>query len=91
MPLEDLAVEVCRTVEAFLTSVDELAPGLVTGFYLVGSVAPGDFHPDGAGARSAQHRERYRLRRRDRPAPGQRICGGRGAGRGTRSHRRPLS
>ncbi|MFL6122122.1 hypothetical protein [Actinophytocola sp.] len=36
-------------MELFLTAVDELAPGLVTGFYLVGSVALGDFHPRGAG------------------------------------------
>ncbi|MEU0177828.1 hypothetical protein ABZ178_31445 [Streptomyces massasporeus] len=44
-----LPVEVTRSVQTFLTSVDELAPGLVTGFYLVGSVALGDFHPPGAG------------------------------------------
>ncbi|MEV5540316.1 hypothetical protein AB0L13_26070 [Saccharopolyspora shandongensis] len=36
-------------MELFLTAVDGLAPGLVTGFYLVGSVALGDFHPRGAG------------------------------------------
>jgi predicted nucleotidyltransferase len=36
-------------VELFLTAADELVPGLVTGFYLVGSVALGDFHPRGAG------------------------------------------
>jgi hypothetical protein len=46
---EGLPVEVGRSVELFLTTVDELAPGLVTGFYLVGSVALGDFHPRGAG------------------------------------------
>jgi hypothetical protein len=46
---EDLPVEVGRSVELFLTTVDELAPGLVTGFYLVGSVALGDFHARGAG------------------------------------------
>lgn len=49
MPDDDLPVEVRRTVAAFLSSVDELAPGLVTGFYLVGSVALDDFHPSGAG------------------------------------------
>jgi hypothetical protein len=49
MPSDDLPVEVGRSVELFLTAVDELAPGLVTGFYLVGSVALGDFHPRGAG------------------------------------------
>ncbi|WP_051705142.1 nucleotidyltransferase domain-containing protein [Streptomyces sp. NRRL S-455] len=42
---DDLPVEVDRSVELFLTAVDELAPGLVTGFYLVGSVALGDFRP----------------------------------------------
>ncbi|GGL65847.1 hypothetical protein GCM10010129_06740 [Streptomyces fumigatiscleroticus] len=46
---DDLPVEVDRSVELFLTAVDELAPGLVTGFYLVGSVALGDFHATGAG------------------------------------------
>jgi hypothetical protein len=49
MPGDDLPVEVGRSVELFLTAVDELAPGLVTGFYLVGSVALGDFHPRGTG------------------------------------------
>jgi hypothetical protein len=49
MPSDDLPVEVRRSVAAFLAAVDELAPGLVTGFYLVGSVALGDFHPRGAG------------------------------------------
>lgn len=49
MPDDDLPVEVRRTVERFLSSADELAPGLVTGFYLVGSVALDDFHPSGAG------------------------------------------
>ncbi|HET9144423.1 hypothetical protein [Actinophytocola sp.] len=49
MRSDDLPVEVVRSVELFLTAVDELAPGLVTGFYLVGSVALGDFHPSGAG------------------------------------------
>ncbi|MFD1047659.1 hypothetical protein ACFQ1S_20025, partial [Kibdelosporangium lantanae] len=36
-------------MELFLTTVDELAPGWVTGFHLVGSLAFGDFHADGAG------------------------------------------
>lgn len=49
MPSDDLPVEVGRSAELFLTAVDESAPGLVTGFYLVGSVALGDFHPRGAG------------------------------------------
>jgi hypothetical protein len=49
MPSDDLPVEVGRSVELFLTAVDEVAPGLVTGFYLVGSVALGDFHARGAG------------------------------------------
>lgn len=44
-----LPVEVGRSVELFLTAADELAPGLVTGCYLVGSVALGDFHASGAG------------------------------------------
>ncbi|MCM6775259.1 nucleotidyltransferase domain-containing protein [Nocardia sp. CDC159] len=45
----DLPAEVSRSVKLFLTTVDELAPGLVTGFYLVGSIALGDFHAGGAG------------------------------------------
>ncbi|WP_051791611.1 hypothetical protein [Amycolatopsis jejuensis] len=45
----DLPPEAARSVDLFLTTVDELAPGLVTGCYLVGSVALGDFHPRGAG------------------------------------------
>ena len=49
VPGVDLPVEAGRSVELFLTAVDELAPGLVAGFYLVGSVALGDFHPRGAG------------------------------------------
>ena len=49
MPSQDLPAEVGRSVEQFLASVDKLAPGLVSGFYLVGSVALGDFHPRGAG------------------------------------------
>ncbi|GAA2805427.1 nucleotidyltransferase domain-containing protein [Saccharopolyspora taberi] len=49
MPSDDLPVEVGRSVKLFLTALDELAPGLVTGFYLVGSVALGDFHPRGGG------------------------------------------
>ena len=46
---DELPAEVARSVGSFLTAADELAPGLVTGFYLVGSVALGDFHPRGAG------------------------------------------
>ena len=34
------------TVRAYLEAVDAAAPGLVGGFYLVGSVALGDFRPD---------------------------------------------
>ncbi len=49
MRSDDLPVEAGRSVKLFLTAVDELAPGLVAGFYLVGSVALGDFHPGGAG------------------------------------------
>lgn len=49
MPGDDLPLEVGRSVELFLATIDELAPNLVTGFYLVGSVALGDFHPRGAG------------------------------------------
>lgn len=49
MPGDDLPAEAGRSVELFLTAADELAPGLITGFYLVGSVALGDFHPSGAG------------------------------------------
>ncbi|WP_144593480.1 DNA polymerase subunit beta [Amycolatopsis rhizosphaerae] len=49
MRSDDLPVEVSRSVELFLAAADELSPGLVTGFYLVGSVALGDFHPRGAG------------------------------------------
>jgi len=49
MPSDDLPAEAGRSVELFLAAVDELAPGLVTGCYLVGSVALGDFHPRGAG------------------------------------------
>lgn len=49
VPGADLPVEAGRSVEQFLMAVDELAPGLVTGFYLVGSLALGDFHPRGAG------------------------------------------
>ncbi|MGW6728321.1 hypothetical protein ACWF9G_20680 [Nocardia sp. NPDC055029] len=50
MSSDELPAEVGRSVRVFLTAVDELAPGLVTGFYLVGSVALGDFRPRGAGA-----------------------------------------
>ena len=49
MPSQDLPAEVGQSVELFLAAVDNLAPGLVSGFYLVGSVALGDFHPRGAG------------------------------------------
>jgi hypothetical protein len=45
----DLPVEVRRGVELFLATVDELAPGWMTGFHLVGSLAFNDFHPRGAG------------------------------------------
>jgi hypothetical protein len=45
----DVPPEVSRSVDLFLTTADELAPGLVTGFYLVGSVALDDFHARGAG------------------------------------------
>jgi hypothetical protein len=44
-----LPVEADRSTELFLTAVDELAPGVVTGFYLTGSVALRDFHARGAG------------------------------------------
>jgi len=49
MPSDSLPAEAGRSVELFLTAADELAPGLIAGFYLVGSVALGDFHPSGAG------------------------------------------
>lgn len=49
MGSDDLPTEVGRSVELFLSAIDEVAPGLVTGFYLVGSVALGDFRPRGAG------------------------------------------
>ncbi|NKY46072.1 aminoglycoside adenylyltransferase domain-containing protein [Nocardia cerradoensis] len=49
MSIDDLPAEVACSVGLFLTAVDELSPGLVTGFYLVGSVALGDFHAHGAG------------------------------------------
>lgn len=49
MTSDDLPAEVSQSVEMFLTAADERAPGLITGFYLVGSVALGDFHPCGAG------------------------------------------
>lgn len=45
----DLPVEVDRSVGLFLAAADELAPGVVTGCYLVGSVALGDFHARGVG------------------------------------------
>lgn len=44
-----LPIEVSRSLEMFLGAADELAPGLVTGCYLVGSVALDDFHATGAG------------------------------------------
>ncbi|BCJ30488.1 aminoglycoside adenylyltransferase domain-containing protein [Actinocatenispora sera] len=46
---EQLPAEVQRAVSVFLATVDAAAPGLVTGFYLVGSVALGDFRPTGVG------------------------------------------
>ncbi|PXX60228.1 hypothetical protein DFR70_11068 [Nocardia tenerifensis] len=49
MPSDDLPAEVGRSVELFLSAVDELAPGLIAGFYLVGSIALEDFHSCGAG------------------------------------------
>ena len=42
--MPDVPDEVGRSVTRYLAAVDERAPGLVTGFYLVGSVALGDFH-----------------------------------------------
>src|ERR1041384_5003176 len=45
----ELPAEVSRTVESFLTTVESAAPGLITGLYLVGSVALNDFHARGAG------------------------------------------
>ncbi|MGI5350431.1 aminoglycoside adenylyltransferase domain-containing protein [Streptomyces sp. CA-250714] len=51
MLTDDLPAEVRRTVNMFLATVDELTPGLVTGFYLVGSVALNDFHPGGGRGR----------------------------------------
>ncbi len=45
----ELPAEVSHSVELFLATADKLAPGLVSGFYLVGSVALDDFHPGGAG------------------------------------------
>lgn len=41
--------EVERSVRLFLTIVDELSPGLITGFYLVGSLAFNDFRAHGVG------------------------------------------
>lgn len=49
MANEQVPGEVRRAVSVFLSAVDAAAPGLVTGFYLVGSVALGDFHPTGVG------------------------------------------
>ncbi|WP_158684492.1 aminoglycoside adenylyltransferase domain-containing protein [Amycolatopsis orientalis] len=48
MPPE-IPEEVRRSTTRFLSTVDRAAPGLVTGFYLVGSVCFGDFHARGAG------------------------------------------
>lgn len=49
MPGDSLPAEAGRSVNLFLEAADELAPGLIAGFYLVGSVALDDFHPSGAG------------------------------------------
>jgi hypothetical protein len=46
--LERLRID-CQLAEAIATGLTHLAPGLVSGLYLVGSVALGDFHPCGAG------------------------------------------
>ncbi|EFL10126.1 MULTISPECIES: aminoglycoside adenylyltransferase domain-containing protein [Actinomycetes] len=48
MPSE-IPEEVRRSTDLFLSTVDRAAPGLVSGFYLVGSVCFGDFHPRGTG------------------------------------------
>ncbi|WP_409463065.1 hypothetical protein [Amycolatopsis sp. GA6-003] len=48
MPSE-IPEEARRSTALFLSTVDRAAPGLVTGFYLVGSVCFGDFHAPGAG------------------------------------------
>lgn len=45
----EIPEEVRRSTALFLSTVDRVAPGLVTGFYLVGSVCFGDFHARGAG------------------------------------------
>lgn len=45
----EIPEEVRRSTTLFLSTVDRAAPGLVTGFYLVGSVCFGDFHARGAG------------------------------------------
>ncbi|PKV95185.1 uncharacterized protein DUF4111 [Amycolatopsis echigonensis] len=45
----EIPEEARRSTELFLSTADRSAPGLVTGFYLVGSVCFGDFHARGAG------------------------------------------
>ncbi|MFD2470145.1 hypothetical protein [Amycolatopsis silviterrae] len=45
----EIPEEVRRSTALFLSTVDRAAPGLVTGFYLVGSVCFGDFHAHGPG------------------------------------------
>ncbi|MFE3176630.1 hypothetical protein ACFXPA_12575 [Amycolatopsis sp. NPDC059090] len=46
---DEIPEEVRRSTTLFLSTVDRVAPGLVTGFYLVGSVCFGDFHARGTG------------------------------------------
>ncbi|WP_406636796.1 hypothetical protein [Amycolatopsis sp. WGS_07] len=48
MPRE-IPEEVRRSTALFLAEADQAVPGLVTGFYLVGSVCFGDFHARGPG------------------------------------------
>nr|WP_143132399.1 hypothetical protein [Amycolatopsis rubida] len=48
MPSE-IPEEARRSTALFLSTVDRAEPGLLTGFYLVGSVCFGDFHARGAG------------------------------------------
>lgn len=45
----EIPAEVRRSTDLFLSTADRAAPGLVTGFYLVGSVCFGDFHARGTG------------------------------------------
>lgn len=45
----EIPEEVRRSTALFLSTVDRAEPGLVTGYYLVGSVCFGDFHARGAG------------------------------------------